>query len=247
MGEARQEPEETLASASATSLRKRWPSCSVEQADIKRSAFELPQTPSVEAAKWSPLLLSYHEILERYQGNEYIVYGYRPVTDAATRCFAQLVLHAQRDSQYLLTSGTCCMLICLWSISLSVFPNAVTQCDHTRSSRLRLLPFYSSGLPADVFNLSHSDEPFRLSIPAMAVIWLCGHCCFDIGRFCVRDLPDLLLWTNLAEAILDNGERFPAFLVSENGWWTCQISALCTITALILVSSKVSGFARSLL
>lgn len=51
MGEARQEPEETLASASSTSLRKRWPPCSVEHADIKRSAFELPQTPSVEAAK----------------------------------------------------------------------------------------------------------------------------------------------------------------------------------------------------
>lgn len=72
------------------------------------------------------------------------------------------------------------MLIYWWSTSLLGFPSAVAQCDHTRSSRLRLLPFHSSGLSPDVFNISHSDEPFRLSILAMAATGLCGYRPLDI-------------------------------------------------------------------
>lgn len=63
MGEAHQELEPNLASASATLLRQRWQSESTEQAELTTLTFELLQTPSVKAARRSRLLFSYYETL----------------------------------------------------------------------------------------------------------------------------------------------------------------------------------------
>ena len=52
---------------------------------------EAPQTPPVKQAKTSPLLLTYDEIPEWYQDNEYILYGYRPPTNSTAKCFASWV------------------------------------------------------------------------------------------------------------------------------------------------------------
>lgn len=85
---AHKETAQTPASASAPLIRQRWQPGSVEQAEVSTSTFKPPQTPSVKAAKPPPLVLSYLDIPEWYQDNEHILYGYRPLTDSWTRCFA---------------------------------------------------------------------------------------------------------------------------------------------------------------
>lgn len=81
----------------------------------------------------------------------------------------------------------------LWSTPPFSLPRAIAQYDNRRLNCLRLLSFHSSGLPLDVLNFSYSDEQCRLGIPAMAATGLRGHRPLDVGRFCVRDLPYLLL------------------------------------------------------
>ena len=121
---------QTPASTSTPLLRQRWRPGFTGQAEITTSTLKLPQTPSVEAARWPPLLLSYLEIPEWYRDNKYILYRYRPVTGSTTQCFASwFYVHNETLNLFSHLVPAVCSLICgvlLRRLFLVRWPNATT-------------------------------------------------------------------------------------------------------------------------